>query len=56
MNEYIQLPTRAKDSESKVAGGKETMTELFGAAFVVSFVCAFVVVCAVIVGKRSDQP
>lgn len=31
------------------------MIELFGAAFVVSFVCAFVVVCVVIVGGRSNQ-
>jgi len=31
------------------------MMELFGAAFVVAFVCAFVVVCAVMVGGWSDQ-
>ena len=31
------------------------MMELFGAALIVSFVCAFVLVCVLIVGKRSDQ-
>jgi len=31
------------------------MMELFGAALIVSFVCAVVVVSAIVAGARSDQ-